>query len=151
MTKTINFDMDGTLFDLYGVSDWLPKLRANDASPYAEALPLLDFSELSVVLNKLQARGWKINIVSWLSKGSNPEYDAKVTAAKIQSIRRHFPNFWFNSVHIVPYGTPKYEIEQGVLFDDEINNRIDWMNNNRQNVAYNVWNIVEICRNFLLK
>ena len=149
MLKVINFDMDGTLFDLYGVENWLPKLRAGDASPYRDASPMVNFSELEIVLAKLQARGWKINIVSWLAKGSDSDYDAKVTQAKIDSIRNHFPHFWFNNVHIVPYGTPKYEIEQGVLFDDEIQNRIDWMNNNQQNVAYNVWNILNICKNFL--
>ena len=35
--KQIWFDMDGTLADLYGVENWLEKLRASDPSPYAEA------------------------------------------------------------------------------------------------------------------
>ena len=29
------FDMDGTIADLYGVEDWLPKLRAYDPSRIA--------------------------------------------------------------------------------------------------------------------
>ena len=35
--RTIWFDMDGTIANLYGVENWLPKLRAHDASPYADA------------------------------------------------------------------------------------------------------------------
>ena len=33
--RTIWFDMDGTIANLYGVDNWLDKLHASDASPYA--------------------------------------------------------------------------------------------------------------------
>ena len=39
---TIYLDMDGTIADLYGVEDWLKKLRAEDSSPYEEAEPMCD-------------------------------------------------------------------------------------------------------------
>ena len=35
--RTIWWDMDGTIANLYAVNDWLPKLRSEDPSPYAEA------------------------------------------------------------------------------------------------------------------
>ena len=38
---TINFDMDGTIADLYGVENWLDYLIAEDTTPYTEAEPLL--------------------------------------------------------------------------------------------------------------
>lgn len=142
--KIINFDMDGTLFDLYGVENWLAKLHAADPSPYAEAAPMLDMKKLAWLCRKLQSKGWKINIVSWLAKGSSAPYDEAVTLAKISAIRSAFPDFWFNNVHIVPYGTPKAEIECGILFDDEPKNRIDWCNASHDNSAYNVNNILEI-------
>lgn len=144
MKKVINFDMDGTLFDLYGVENWLDKLIAADPSPYIEAAPMLDLKRLEAIFRKLQSTGWQINIVSWLAKNSSAEYDNAVTLAKFAAIRSAFPNFWFNRVHIVPYGTPKASLECGILFDDESKNRIDWMNNNPQNVAYNVHNIIDI-------
>ena len=56
---TIYFDMDGTIADLYGVENWLPKLRAEDASPYAEATPLTDMENLQLLLAILQ----NLNIV----------------------------------------------------------------------------------------
>ena len=45
---TIYFDMDGTIADLYNVENWLPKLRAEDASPYIEAEIMVDASELQL-------------------------------------------------------------------------------------------------------
>ena len=38
---TINFDMDGTIADLYGVENWLDYLIAGDVFPYENADPLL--------------------------------------------------------------------------------------------------------------
>ena len=38
---SIIFDMDGTIADLYGVDDWLTKLRNEDISPYLECEPLV--------------------------------------------------------------------------------------------------------------
>ena len=88
MAKIINFDMDGTLDDLYGVEDWLPKLRAFDPTPYADAIPCLRLSLLARYIHKAQERGYAVNIVSWLSKEPDDAYDAAVTAAKMARILR---------------------------------------------------------------
>ena len=61
------FDMDGTIADLYHVENWLPKLRAEDASPYVEAQPMWDMDKLGAILEALQALGHRVTIVSWLS------------------------------------------------------------------------------------
>ena len=79
--QTIYFDMDGTIADLYNVENWLPKLRAFDESPYVDALPMVDMEKLSHALRNLQKHGYKIGIISWLSKGSTKEYNAKVHKA----------------------------------------------------------------------
>ena len=44
---TVYFDMDGTIADLYGAKDWLPRLRAYDAKIYAEARPLCNMNTLA--------------------------------------------------------------------------------------------------------
>ena len=51
MRKAIYFDMDGTIANLYGVENWLPLLRSCDASPYVNALPMLDMAKLWSLLN----------------------------------------------------------------------------------------------------
>lgn len=42
--KTIYFDLDGTLVNLYNVPNWLQKIRSEDVSPYLDAEPLVNFS-----------------------------------------------------------------------------------------------------------
>lgn len=130
---TIWFDMDGTLCDLYAVENWLPKLRAEDASPYMEAAPLLRLCSLARVLNRLQREGVKIGIVSWLSKNATAAYDESVTAAKQNWLKKHMPSVNWDYMRIVPYGTPKSEVAEcepfDVLFDDEQPNIDEWERN----------------------
>ena len=80
---TINFDMDGTIADLYGVENWLEMLIAEDTTPYAEAEPLLRLCSLARVLNRLQRNGYNLAVISWLSKSGTEEYNEAVTAVKM--------------------------------------------------------------------
>ena len=140
-TKIINFDMDGTIANLYGVTNWLDYLIAKDETPYAIAKPLVNMNVLARLLNKLQNKGYEINIISWLSKNSNSEYDEKVTKAKKNWLKKHLKSVKFDNVYIVPYGTPKHEIANGILFDDEERNRTAW-----NGVAYDVDNIIGVLK-----
>ena len=139
--REINFDMDGTIANLYGVNGWLEYIIAKDATPYAIAKPLVNLSALARVLNRLQKNGWKINIISWLAKNSNKEYDEKVIDAKIQWLKEHLASVEFNNIAIVAYGTPKSTCGNGILFDDEEPNRKEW-----KGTAYDVNNIIEILK-----
>ena len=82
MKKTLVFDMDGTIADLYGVNGWLENLREENARPYIEAKPLYDMNVLTSILELLRLNGWTIAITSWLSKESTKAYDKKVREAK---------------------------------------------------------------------
>ena len=134
--KSIILDMDGTFVSLYDVPDWLPKLRAYDPSPYVEAAPLVPMNVLARHLNRLSAKGYKLGIVSWGSKSSgNLEADANyleaTTRAKRKWIARHLKSVHFDSIEIVPYGTPKSTVcpfygEDAILFDDDERNRAEW-------------------------
>lgn len=142
--KTIWFDMDGTLADLYGVENWLPMLRASDPTPYMVARPLVNLSALARVLNRLRREGYEISVISWLSKTGTPAYNAKVTAAKYAWLAKHLPSVDFDEIHIVPYGTPKQVYAHSpddILFDDEEKNRDNWTG-----TAYDVDNIITILR-----
>lgn len=129
MKRTIWFDMDGTIANLYGVTDWLPKLRAYDASPYAEAEPMLNMSLLARYLNKLKAMGYTIGIISWCSKCSNIYYDMDVAAEKQQWLYRHLRSVRWDYIHITQYGTPKQSLMKAtddILFDDNEGIRNEW-------------------------
>ena len=124
--KKIYFDMDGTIADLYAVEGWLAFLENHDVFPYANAKPMMNMQVLARQLNKLQAKGYEICVISWLSKSGNVEYNARVTTAKKKWLATHLASVHFNEIHIVEYGTPKNTLGQGILFDDEEHNRITW-------------------------
>lgn len=129
MKRTIWFDMDGTIANLYGVTDWLPKLRAFDASPYVEAEVMLNMSILARYLNKLQKLGYRIGIISWLSKNSNIAYDTAVNKAKRSWLEFHLHSVSFDEIHIVSYGLPKegfMTATDDILFDDCEEIRNEW-------------------------
>lgn len=147
MRNAIYLDMDGTIANLYSVNEWLPKLRAFDPTPYAEAEPLVRMASLARLLNALQQRGDHIAIVSWLSKESNPEYDEAVTVAKMAWLQAHLPSVHFDEVVIVAYGTPKSEVVEfpnGILFDDEERNRREWVGE-----AFNPDHLLDLLRDLL--
>ena len=122
-------DMDGTIANLYGVNNWLPKLRAEDASPYTEATPLINMENLQLLLAILQNRGYKIGIISWLAKNSSKIYDKSVRKAKIEWLRAMLPEIHFDEMHIVKYGTRKDYVakdKNGIIFDDDERVRAKW-------------------------
>lgn len=127
MIKEINFDMDGTIADLYGCTGWLEDIIAESVRPYAEAKPLINLSVLARVLNKKIAEGYKVNIISWTAKNGTEKYNAEVAEAKRIWLAKHLKSVRFNEIRILPYGTPKHEHGNGVLFDDEKPNRDNWI------------------------
>ena len=142
MTRTIFFDMDGTIADLYGVENWLDFLIASDSFPYEIAKPLIRLSALARILHRLQDEGYRVGIISWLSKNSTPEYDEKVTEAKKNWLKTHLPSVEFDEINIVPYGTAKEKFaktEKDILFEEK--NRQNWTGE-----AFGVENILEILR-----
>lgn len=138
----INFDMDGTIANLYGVENWLDYLLAEDTTPYEMAKPLINMSVLARYLNKLQKKGYEINIISWLSKTGSDDYNSRVAIVKMNWLKKHLPSVNFDNISIVNYGTPKQTLGTGILFDDEKLNRDNWVG-----VAYDVNNILEVLKN----
>ena len=126
---TIYFDMDGTIANLYGVNEWLKRIRAYDAKIYAEAKPLCNMNTLARRLNQLQAQGVKIGIISWGSKDKNADFLDAVKIEKLHWLHKHLKSVHWDEIHIVEYGTPKSSFRSSfddILFDDEIGNLTDW-------------------------
>jgi hypothetical protein len=128
MMKTIYFDMDGTIADLFSVENWLPMLKSFDPTPYEKARVMHNMSYLARLLNVLRQNGYKVGIISWLSMDSTIEYDNAVTKAKIDWLELHLASVEFDEIHIVPYGTPKEQFSSGadILFDDTVSVRENW-------------------------
>lgn len=128
MTTTIWLDMDGTIADLYGVTNWLEMLIAHDPAPYALAAPIIRLSALAKLLNALQRRGFQIGIVSALAKDSDPDYDEMVINAKVGWLTKHLPSVDFDEMRFLPYEGVKNQVNNGndILFDDEQRHHDAW-------------------------
>lgn len=150
MVKMICFDMDGTIANLFDVADWLPKLRAEDPSPYAEAAPMWDMTELRKVLVELKI---EVRIVTWLSKDSSEEYKDEVRQAKREWLDRY--GFPYDHFHGVRYGATKAdsvrnllnENETAILIDDNAKIRNGWTLG--EAVDPTAVNLIEYLRNLL--
>jgi hypothetical protein len=146
---TIYLDLDGTVIDFYGVPNWLECLEAQDSTPYRVAKPLVHLSTLARYLNRLQARGYNIGIISWLSKSGTDKFNAEVAEVKREWLAKHLPSVQWDEIHIVPYGVPKSNCAtcpNAILFDDEQRNLNEWTANTH-NMAYNANLLMEILRN----
>jgi len=140
----ICFDMDGTIANLYGVEGWLNDLINENTRPYEEAAVMINMNSLARRLNKLQAQGHEIVIISWLSKNGTEAYNKAVTEVKKALLKKHLNSVKFDEINIVEYGTSKEQFaknENDILFDDEEKNRTNWTGK-----AYNVNNILEVLK-----
>lgn len=129
MNKTLVFDMDGTITDLYGVDNWLNDLRSENARPYKIAQPLVDMQALSDILFLFKVCGWRIVVTTWLAKGSTRAYDSLVREAKINWLDKY--NFPYDEIHLVKYGTTKANCTRKhggfqILIDDNEKVRRGW-------------------------
>lgn len=143
MNKTIVFDMDGTIADLYGVEDWLSALRNEDVRPYVEAKPMYNMLVLNKLLEILKDCGWKVVVTTWLSKGSSKAYDALVREAKIEWLARY--DFPYDEIHLVKYGTTKANCTRHIggfqiLVDDNEQVRKGWNLGDTINANENIIN-----------
>lgn len=125
--QAVYFDLDGTLAALYDVPQWLEKLRAEDATPYAQAKPLVNMVELATLIVQLRRKGFTVGVISWGAMGGSAEYTRQVKKIK----RLWCDNFGlsFDEFHVVKYGTPKHrvaKIKDAVLVDDNKDVRTSW-------------------------
>lgn len=141
MTKTLVFDMDGTIADLYGVENWLADLRAENPRPYVEAKPLYNMDILNSLLKLLKAEGWGVVVTTWLAKDSTKEYDRLVREAKLAWLEKY--NFPYDEIHLVKYGTTKANCTRKkgglqILVDDNEKVRAGWNLGNTINANENI-------------
>lgn len=145
--RTIFFDMDGTIADLYGVENWLESLINSDTHPYAVARPLVNLNSLARRLNSLARQGYGVAIVSWTSKHGTIEYNEEIAAVKKKWLAIHLKSVKWTEINIVPYGTNKSAFlknEHDILFDDEARNREEWTENG--GIAFDEKSILEILK-----
>ena len=147
--RTIWWDMDGTIANLYAIENWLPMLRAEDPTPYEEAEVMWNMSQLARLMNQVQKLGYKLGIISWTAKAGTESYNEAVKQAKLRWLKKHLASVNWDSIYIVRYGTPKslvMETEDDILFDDEQPNRENWLGE-----AYEPQDMIQVLRALLGK
>ena len=148
--KAIYCDMDGPIANLYGVPNWLSKLRTCDPSPYAQAVPMCDLRLTARYLNQLQRKGYALGVISWLSKEAPPIYDEAVRLRKKRWLATHLQSVQWDEIHLVKYGTPKHltaRAKRGIIFDDNLEIREYWSRYGGQ--AFDEKNINQVLRELL--
>lgn len=126
MEKILNFDMDGTFVDLYGVENWLDDLTNSRTRPYEIAKPLGNIQLLARYMNKAQKLGYLLRVVTKTSRSGNAEYHERIKVAKLNWLAKHLKSVNFDDIIVIPYATEKQTVSEGYLFDDEQGNREKW-------------------------
>lgn len=129
MRKMLVFDMDGTIANLYGVSDWLTDLEAESVRPYAIAEPMYNMNELASLLCDFKKKGWRIAVTTWLAKDSSHKYKKAVSITKKEWLLKY--NFPYDEIHCIQYGRTKADstrkkADYQILIDDNEKVRAGW-------------------------
>ena len=148
MQKAIYFDMDGTVADLYNVSNWLEKLRNSDVSPYVEAAPLIDMEKLNNILQQFVAIGFVVGVISWSAMNGSKEYNKETRKAKKAWIKANMPSV--SEFHVVKYGTSKHTVAKvrgSILVDDNAKVRKAWERYTEENYTIDASNSQKLLEN----
>jgi len=146
MAINVNFDMDGTLYDLYSLEDWLEGIVNGVKGYYTNGATLVNMWKLSRVCRRLQKKGIKVNIITWTQNTENGNAIELAKKEKLTWLRKKMP--YADTINILPYGTPKSEYMEdnvrNILFDDNDKVREEW--ENKGGIAYTEKNILTILR-----
>lgn len=154
--NTIWFDMDGTIYDLYKVADWLPRLRAEDFTVYAEDMPRKHFERINNAIEALVDAGWRVGVITWAGKGYSwdDEQIAEIGLVKHRWLNQYFPALGNGCFACIPYGESKAEyLEQhigrglmNVLVDDNKEVRKEWRSHSTE---FNAFKTINAARSFV--
>lgn len=141
--RLLVFDMDGTIADLYNTKDWSHRLDISDASVYSDAAPMVDMSIFTSLLNILRTKGYRVVILTWLSKNADPEFHKNICIEKRQWLNRY--GIPADDVIMMDYGTDKYQAlmekypgAKTILFDDDKHVRNSWQDMTVDPVSCNI-------------
>ena len=123
MKKTVYLDMDGTIANLYGIENWLPRLRAEDKTIFLECEPMISEKEL---LKKFPSENFEMKILSMTPLNASENYCLDVINQKNEWLNKYFPSITKRIYK--PYGHNKNlkNSKNAILIDDSEPIRNSW-------------------------
>ena len=105
MSIKIYMDLDGTVYDLYNVVNWLEKLNLEDAQVFSEGDFIGNYNEFWEICNKLLAKGVQFGVITWLPMQASLEYETECTEIKRLWAKKFMP--FVTEFTAQSYGVPK--------------------------------------------
>ena len=124
MTKIIVYlDMDGTIADLYGIENWLHRLRSEDETIFLECKPLITEEEL---YRRFPSDKYEFRIISMTPKDATKEYKNCVIAQKDFWMNIHFPSIKKRIYRAYGHNKNLRNSANAILIDDSEPIRNSW-------------------------
>lgn len=123
MKKTLYLDMDGTIADLYGIENWLPRLRNEDETIFLECKPMISETEL---LKRFPVEKYEIKILSMTPLGASDAYCKNVAEQKDAWLNKYFPSITKRIYRRYGHNKNLRNSENAVLVDDSEPIRKSW-------------------------
>ena len=102
MKTVVYLDMDGTISNLYGIENWLVRLRNEDSTIFTECETLITEKAL---FDLYPVEKYEIRILSMTPKKATKRYCMSVIAQKNEWLDTHFPHI--KKRIYLPYGHNK--------------------------------------------
>lgn len=130
MSTKIYFDLDGTIYDLYSIPNWLQLLREEQPTAFTQGRPLFNHDFYKVVASLL-SKGVQFGVITWLPMQASPEYEEICRAEKIQWCKDYLP--FISTFAAQSYGTPKQQAiksrtRNDIIIDDNLDICQMWSN-----------------------
>lgn len=105
MSVRIYFDLDGTVYNLYGIENWEPKLRAENPDVFKEGDFIGNHEDFTDICGKLLKKGVQFGVITWLPMQASPEYELECTETKREWVKQYMP--FVTEFTAQSYGVPK--------------------------------------------
>lgn len=125
MEKIVYFDMDGTIANLYAVTNVFERLDGLDATVYSEALPINKYIDM---LKEFKYMGYKVVILSCLGMISEEKFDKDTISNKNKWLDMYVGKEFIDDRIFIEYTKHKenYVKEGGILVDDDDKVLMNW-------------------------
>ena len=123
MKTNVYLDMDGTIADLYGIENWLHRLRSEDNKIFLECKPMITEEKLFQTFPETE---YSIKILTMTPKDCTKTYHENVKEQKAKWLQKYFPKL-SNQIYM-RYGHNKNlkNSMNAILVDDSEPIRDSW-------------------------